>query len=67
MKKIANEIKEKNFKELGKEIALLREEIGKLKLEAKVNPQKDSNAIFKKRKRLAVLLTVLAQRKEIKG
>ncbi|MBI1863395.1 50S ribosomal protein L29 [Candidatus Microgenomates bacterium] len=45
--------------ELMKEEAELRREIAKLTLEARANPQKDTNMIFKKRKQLAVLLTVM--------
>lgn len=53
----------KKPQELEKEEATLRREIAKLTLEAKSNPQKDSNAIFKKRKQLAVLLTIKNQTK----
>lgn len=53
----------KKPEELAREESLLRGEIAKLTLEARSNPQKDSNLIFKKRKQLAVLLTVKNQKK----
>ena len=51
----------KTINELYKQVEDLRREIVKLKLEAKVNPPKDSNLLIKKRKALARLLTKLAQ------
>ena len=57
------EIRQKTVKELGKETEDLINEISKLKLEIKVNPPKDSNVFMKKKKRLAVVLTVLAEKK----
>ncbi len=65
MKKITNELKGKNVKELERETQKLREEVARLKLESKVNAQKDTNTLTKKRKRLAVVLTVLTEKKEI--
>jgi len=64
MKKIATELKGKSEKDLLKEGNKLSEEIAKLKLESKVNPAKDTNLIFKKRKKLAVILTLINERKE---
>ena len=63
MKKIANEFKDKSIEDLEKEEIVLRQEIVKLQLEGKVNPQKDTNMLFKKRKRLAVLLTIKTEKK----
>lgn len=57
------EIRQKTVKELEKEAKDLMHEISKLRLEIKVNPPKDSNVFAKKRKRLAVVLTVLAEKK----
>lgn len=65
MKKIIKTYREKTSKELVKETYLLREEIAKLQLSFKGNPPKDTNLLMKKRKQLAVLLTVLAEKKEI--
>ena len=62
MKKNVTELKKKNAKELVKEISLLREEIAKSRSENKVNAVKDTNLIFKKRKKLAVLLTILTEK-----
>lgn len=62
MKKIITELKKKTVKEIEKDIQLTREEIAKFRLEAKVNPVKDSNLLVKKKKKLAVLLTVLTEK-----
>ncbi|OGK09878.1 50S ribosomal protein L29 [Candidatus Roizmanbacteria bacterium RIFCSPHIGHO2_01_FULL_35_10] len=62
MKKVSSEFKGKSVSDLEKEERKIREEVAKLKLENKVNPPKDSNIIFKKRKRLAVILTLLNER-----
>lgn len=51
--------------ELEKEIGLLREEIAKLTMSFKSNPPKDTNGLTKKRKQLAVLLTILSEKKEV--
>lgn len=58
MKKNTKDYAGKKPQELQKEELALRSEIAKLTLEAKSNPQKDTNAIFKKRKQLARLLTI---------
>jgi len=65
MKKITKTYREKTSKELVKETYLLREEIAKLQLSFKGNPPKDTNLLMKKRKQLAVLLTVLSEKKEV--
>jgi ribosomal protein L29 len=64
MKKFITELQSKNTKDLEKEIVSLRVELAKDRLNAKVNPAKDTNALFKKRKRLAKLLTVVSQKQE---
>jgi ribosomal protein L29 len=64
MKKSVKEFQGKSTKELEKEVVVLRTEIAKLKLQEKVNPSKDTNKIHKKKKLLAVLLTVKTQKKE---
>lgn len=63
MKKITKEYKNKTIKELEKEKEILSREIAKLKIEMKNNPPKDTNLIIKKRKKLAVLLTILTEKK----
>jgi ribosomal protein L29 len=63
MKKIVKEYKQKTIKELEKEKELLSQEIAKLKVSFKANPPKDTNLLIKKRKQLAVLLTVLSEKK----
>lgn len=59
MTKSLKELKQKTEKELVKEIVVLRDEIARQELEKKVNPQKDTNLITKKRKKLAQVLTIL--------
>ncbi|EKE14705.1 MAG: hypothetical protein ACD_12C00330G0002 [uncultured bacterium] len=63
MKKITKTYNEKTDKELVKESNLMREEIAKLQLSFKSNPPKDTNSIVKKRKQLAVILTILSEKK----
>ncbi len=58
MKKLSKEFKGKSLEDLQKEEKKIREEMAKLKLEQMVNPAKDTNLLFKKRKRLAVILTL---------
>jgi len=65
MKKAIADLKKKSIKQLEIEIAKLREEIAKLKLEIKINQPKDTNLLFKKRKQLARMLTVLTEKKEL--
>lgn len=61
MKKNVTKISQKSEAELHKELAQLRTEITKSKLEQTMSPQKDTNANMKKRKQIAVILTVLNQ------
>ncbi len=63
MKKITKELNIKTTKELEKETVTLRQEIAKLMIERSVKPEKDSNVINKKKKRLAVVLTLMSQKK----
>ncbi len=63
MKKIVKEFKDKKISELEKQVNSLREELAKLKLNFKVNLPKDTNILRKKKKQLAVLLTVLTEKK----
>lgn len=65
MKKITKTYREKTSKELIKETQSLREEMAKLQLSFKSNPPKDTNLLMKKRKQLAVLLTVLSGKKQV--
>lgn len=67
MKKQTKIYKEKTSKELEKMSGQLREEIAKTRLSFKSNPPKDSNSLAKKRKQLAVLLTVLTEKKTVEG
>lgn len=63
MRKMTKTYSDKSKAELAKEELNLRSEIAKLILEKKTNPQKDTNTVFKKRKALAVLLTVMHGKK----
>lgn len=65
MKKFYKKINSQSIKDLEKEIAKLRGDIAKETLTVKVNPPKDSNSVFKKRKTLAVYLTVLSEKREL--
>ena len=62
MKKITKTFSRKTSNELEKEANSIREEIAKLQLSFKSNPPKDTNSLVKKRKQLAVLLTVLGEK-----
>jgi ribosomal protein L29 len=63
MRKLTKDYSAKKITELEKDIHTIRQEIAKLILDRKSNPQKDTNSIVKKRKQLAVMLTVLVQKK----
>ncbi len=63
MKKAVTKIMQKTEAELHKELAQLRKEIVKSELENKTAPQKDTNINMKKRKQIAVILTVLNSKK----
>ncbi|MCL4363682.1 50S ribosomal protein L29 [Patescibacteria group bacterium] len=63
MKKSVKELNDKTVSELEKQLNLLKEEIAKFKLSETSSPQKNTNLLFKKRKQLAVLLTVLEEKK----
>ncbi|MFA5136267.1 MAG: hypothetical protein WC489_02645 [Patescibacteria group bacterium] len=63
MKKQVKKVSGVSVLSLEKDIASLRHEIALKTIEDKVNPQKDSNFLRKKRKELAVLLTLLQQKK----
>ena len=57
------ELRNKTVKELEKEGNEIVKEIAKLQLESKVNPPKNTNLVIKKRKRLAVILTIINDKK----
>lgn len=59
MKKSVTKTAQKTEAELHKELAQLRKEITKSTLEQIMSPQKDTNTNMKKRKQIAVILTVL--------
>lgn len=66
MKKITQELTKKSAQDIGKEIETIRSEIAKSRIESTINKPKDTNAAFRKRKRLAVLLTIKTQKEEQK-
>lgn len=63
MKSSVQDLVKKPLKDLVKEITKLREEITKLLMDMKANPPKDTNAVAKKRRKLATLLTVFNSKK----
>jgi ribosomal protein L29 len=63
MSKYMKEVSQKTVQELEKSIIDLRHELAKLTVEASVSQQKNTNTVPNKRKQLAVLLTVLRQKK----
>lgn len=65
MKKLTKDLRAKSIEELAKRESDLRQEIGKLTLEFKVNQPKNTNQLFRKRKELAVVLTLLQEKKEL--
>jgi ribosomal protein L29 len=67
MKKIINELREKSLKELEKEKVDLYEEIAKYQVEKKINMQKDTHVMAKKKKKLALILTLLTEKKELES
>lgn len=67
MNKFTKLFREKTSKELLTETQSLREEVAKLQLSFKGNPPKDTNLLMKKRKQLAILLTVITEKKEIEN
>lgn len=62
MKKVAKEVRAKSVEELEKEAQVLRAEIAKMTIEKKIKVEKDTNILFKKKKRLAVILTIMTQK-----
>ncbi|MEK7079291.1 MAG: hypothetical protein AAB929_04440 [Patescibacteria group bacterium] len=63
MKKSIKEYDDKSIATLEKDAQSARQEIATMSLNSRVNPSKDTNSISKKRKKLAVLLTALIQKK----
>ncbi len=64
MRKMTKQYNDKSGAELNKDVPMLRAEIAKMQLERLVAPQKDVNLISKKKKQLAVLLTVRASKSD---
>ena len=62
MKKQITDLQGKSVADLVKEVAAVRAEVAKLKVEAKIKPQKDTNLIKKREKHLAHILTVISQK-----
>ncbi len=67
MRKITKELMAKTRKELEKEAYKLRQEIGRLKLEEKVSLPKDTNLLKKKKKMLALILTLINEKRQIEN
>ncbi len=60
------ELRNKTIEELMKEKDEMRKEIAKLQLDFKVNRPKETNLLVKKRKKLAVMLTMIGEKKRTK-
>lgn len=58
MKNIAEKYRKMSLSDISRREQELRKEIAKLKLEFKTNPPKDTNLLGKKRRELAILLTI---------
>lgn len=65
MRITTKELLEKTIAGLQKEADEIREELARLALSSRVNPPKDTNMLGKKRKKLAVVLTILKQKKDL--
>lgn len=65
MRKLTKQYTDKSIQELTAEVQKMRTEIAKLLIEYKVKPQKDTNYIVKKKKELAVMLTLLQEKKDL--
>ncbi len=63
MKKLTKEYEKKSVADMEKEVSGLRAEIAKIRLESRVTPQKDTNAVRTKKKRIASLLTMINDRR----
>ena len=66
-RKIIDTYREKSEQDLIKDQVQLIKEIPLLQLALKINPPKDTNAIFRKRKAVAILKTVLQEKKAQSG
>lgn len=62
MKKLTKEYTEKSVADMNKEIAEVSKNMARMKIEAKVKPNKDTNAMQKMKKRIAVMKTVIRQK-----
>lgn len=65
MRITTKELLEKTIAGLQKEADEIREELARLALSSRVNSPKDTNMLGKKRKKLAVVLTILKQKKDL--
>lgn len=65
MKKITKELQAKSIEDLKKETDVLRAEIAKMRLEHGIKPQKDTNTVTKKQKRLAAILTMITNKQSV--
>ncbi len=58
MKKLVEKYRKLGLSDLSRREQELRKEIAKMKLEFKTNPPKDTNLLGKKRRELAIVLTI---------
>lgn len=64
MKKMVKDLRSMSIEQLEKEIIVLREEISKLRLEQNTRTKKDTNIVAKKCNKLAIMLTLITEKKE---
>jgi len=57
-------IKDQSVQELGISVQKIKEEIARLSIEGSINKPKNSNALGNKKRELAVMLTVMNQKKQ---
>ncbi len=62
MRKLAEKYRKMSVSDLSRLEQDLRREIAKIRLELKVNQPKDTNILSRKRKELAVLLTIKSEK-----
>ncbi len=63
MRKSITDLVKKSVNDLEKELNTAKQEVNKLIIQLKLKPEKDSNIVFKKRRRIAQIATILQEKK----
>lgn len=66
MKKVTRDLAGKSIEELQKEVATLKADIAKLFSTRRAKPEKDTNMVVKKQKRMAAALTLITQKNSVR-